>query len=65
MAQNRQKAYVYVTGANGLTARIPADRLKQWQKAQEELKSGKRKAEPQTVERLRSLMRGKDEAPHS
>ncbi len=57
--QQSREGYVYVTGASGLTARIPEDRLERWQRSQEEIRSGKRKADPQTVERLRSLMRGK------
>ena len=60
MAQRtRKQGYVYATGANGMTARIPADKLAQWQKAQEELKSGKRQVQPQTAAHLRSLMEKK------
>ena len=44
MAQQK-KAYVYVTGNNGLPVRGPADRIKDWQKAQSELQKGKGKAE--------------------
>ena len=50
------KKYVYATAANGMEVRIPADKFPEWQKAQEEIKSGKRKASPQTAQQLRSLM---------
>ena len=56
---DKKKAYIYATAANGLEVRIPADRFDEWQKAQEEIKAGKRKASPQTVEQLRSLMEKK------
>lgn len=36
----KEKEYVYVEAANGMTARIPRDRLKQWQEGQERLKRG-------------------------
>lgn len=51
-----EKQYIYATAANGLEVRIPADKYPQWRKAQEELKSGARKEEPQMVKRLASLM---------
>ena len=50
------KKYVYATAANGLEVRIPLDKYPAWQKAQEEIKAGKRKANPQTAQQLRSLM---------
>ena len=51
-----QKKFIYATAANGLTVRVPAERYEQWKKAQEELKAGKSKADPQMVKQLASLM---------
>ena len=65
MAQSSRKGHVYATGANGLTARVPADKMTAWQKAQEEIKSGRRKADPQIVEQLLSLMRPGQDRAHS
>lgn len=48
--------YIYAEAANGLMVRIPLDKYPAWQKAQEEIKAGKRKADPQTAQQLRSLM---------
>ena len=54
-----EKKYIYATAANGLEVRIPEDKYPQWKKAQDELRAGKRKADPLTAERLRSLMERK------
>lgn len=54
MAQ--QTRYIYATAANGMEVRIPAEKYPEWQKAQEEIRAGKRKADPQTAQQLRSLM---------
>lgn len=60
MAQKDSRAYVYVTGANGLTARIPADRVKQWSAAQEKLRRGEEVPEArQMQEQLTSMLKKK------
>ena len=39
MAEKEKRAeYVYAKGANGMTARVPVDRLDQWKAAQDELR---------------------------
>lgn len=39
MAEKEKRAeYVYAKGANGMTARVPVDRLEQWKAAQDELR---------------------------
>ena len=48
--------YIYATAANGLVVRIPADKYPQWKRAQDELRAGKRRSDPQTVMQLRSLL---------
>ena len=34
----KKAEYVYAKGANGMTARVPVDRLEQWKAAQDELR---------------------------
>lgn len=50
------KKHIYAQAANGLTVRIPAERYPKWKAAQEEIKSGRSKADLQTRKQLRSLM---------
>ena len=39
MAEKEKRVeYVYAQGANGMTARVPEDRLQEWQKRQDELR---------------------------
>ena len=54
-----QKKYIYAEAANGLTVRIPMEKYDAWKTAQDEIRSGERKADPQTVARLRSLLEKK------
>ncbi len=48
--------YIYAKAANGLTVRIPANKYQDWQKAQDEIRAGKRKANPEMVKSLRAMM---------
>ncbi len=62
-----EKQYVYAKGANGMTARVPKDKLAQWQQAQEKqaqaLSSGQTpelsSEEQQIAKQLTSLLLGK------
>ena len=46
--------FIYAKAANGLTVRIPLEKFERWKKAQDEIRAGKRKADPETVKRLAS-----------
>ena len=57
----QEKTYYYLEAANGMTVRVPEDKLESWQAAQDKIRAdmqaGKTpKPDPQMVERLLSLM---------
>jgi len=53
-----KKEYAYAKSANGMLVRVPVDKFHKWKKAQEEIASGKRKADPEMVKKLREIMEG-------
>lgn len=55
----KEVQYVYAEAANGLTVRIPTNKYEDWQKAQGEIRAGKRKANPEMVKSLRAMMEKK------
>ena len=50
MADKKQEM-VYATAANGMTVRIPADKLEQWQKVQDEMRAGTYQMSPEEERR--------------
>lgn len=45
----KEKIYIYTKAANGLMVRIPEDRYEEWKKRQDEIRAGKRSADPEMV----------------
>lgn len=56
--------FIYAKAANGMTVRIPMDEYQSWEKAQDEIRAGKRTADPQMVKQLTSLMSLQKEDVH-
>ena len=48
--------YYYLKAANGMTVRVPEDKVVQWQKAQDEIKAGTRKPDPKFQAELKKRM---------
>lgn len=55
-----KKKYVYVTAANGMEVRIPAEKYPAWKAEQNRIQRGDTPSiQPETREQLSSLMEGK------
>lgn len=52
-----QKKYVYAKGYKGLTARVPADKLKEWSKHQAALNSGKERPDSKEADSFLEYIR--------
>ncbi len=52
----KQRKFMYVKAANGLTVRIPAENYDRWKAEQDKLKAGEDEPDRKMLEQLRSLM---------
>ena len=46
-----EKRYLYVKAANGMTARVPEEKLESWKEAQEKLRRGEKVPEAEELRR--------------
>lgn len=51
----KNEAYFYLEAANGMMVRVPESKLESWQKAQDEIRNGTYKADPEEIQRIMDL----------